>query len=148
MDSHIATLVVVVVALATGFHSLAASSAPSDETARKPSRQIDQTGRNSATDKPEPDDDVKRGMGTAAGAVTGAFIGSQIGNGSRRSIVTGAAIGAAIGSSSQNRTARQREHGATVGTAAGSDAIQTTDDELPIGTNVRVESRGEAAGLE
>jgi uncharacterized protein YcfJ len=89
-------------------------------------------------------------MGTAAGAVTGALIGSQVGDGSRRSIVTGAAIGAAVGSYGQNRLARQDEQRVTAGTAARSDVtiVQPIDDESFSGVDTRIEGHGEAARAE
>src|SRR5688572_20426975 len=117
MDGSIATVLLVVAALAMSFGSRAASSPASGDAGRS-SSQLDQSGRTSANDKVQPSDDVRRGMGTAAGAVTGALIGSQVGDGSRRSIVTGAAIGAAVGSYGQNRLARQDEQRVTAGTAA------------------------------
>ena len=145
MDGHIATVLLVVAALITAFDSRAASSPQSGEAGRS-SSQPDQNGRTSANEKVQAGDDVRRGMGSAAGAVTGALIGSQLGDGSRRNIITGAAIGAAVGSHGQTRLPRKDEQRVTAGTAARS--VQPIDDEWSGGTHARTDDGGEAARAE
>ena len=107
----------------------------------------ERTGRITAIETIQVEDNYRFGVGTAAGAVVGGLIGHHLGDGSAIGTAAGAAAGAAIGTYAESRRAKQDAQRVTVVMATGDQVtiVQPADTRLSNGMDVRVEGSGETA---
>ena len=92
------------------------------------------------------DDKYKLGVGTAAGAVAGGILGSQVGD-SKTATVAGAVLGGLAGTYAESKIKKQNAQQVTVNMATGGSVtiLQPEDSRLRVGMHVRVEGSGENA---
>ena len=111
------------------------------------SSQSERSGRITALETEQVDENYKFGVGTAVGAVAGGLLGSQIGSGSTIATVLGAAAGAAAGTVVQSKMKKQDAQRVTVSMSTGGSVtiVQPVDGRLRNGMSVMVQGSGETA---
>jgi outer membrane lipoprotein SlyB len=109
----------------------------------------ERSGRITALEIVQVDENYKFGVGTVVGAVAGGLLGSQIGQGRGSTLATvlGAAAGAAAGTVAESKIKKQDAQRVTVRMRTGGEVtiVQPVDARLRRGMNVMVEGSGESA---
>ena len=113
------------------------------------SNQSDRSGKITALEVVQVDQNYKFGIGTAVGAVAGGLLGSQIGkgDGSTLGAVLGAAAGAVAGPAVESKMKKQDAQRVTVRMDTGGEVtlVQPFDSRLKSWMRVRVVGSGESA---
>lgn len=119
------------------------------ETAGTVAGQSERSGKITALEIIQVDENYKWGVGTAVGAVAGGLLGSQIGKGDGSTLGTllGAAAGAVAGTAVESKMKKQDAQRVTVKMSTGGEVtlVQPVDSRLASGMSVRVEGSGETA---
>ena len=119
------------------------------ESAGTVAGQSERSGKITALEIVQVDENYKFGVGTAVGAVAGGLLGSQIGkgDGSTLGALIGAAAGAVAGTAVESKMNKKDAQRVTVKMSTGGEVtiVQPVDSRLSSGMNVRVEGSGESA---
>ena len=119
------------------------------DTSGSVASQSERTGKITAIETVQVDENYKFGVGTAGGAVAVGLLGSQIGkgDGSTLGAVLGAAAGAVAGTAVESKMKKQDAQRVTVKMSTGGEVtiLQPVDGRLASGMNVRVDGSGESA---
>lgn len=111
--------------------------------------QSERSGKITALEIVQVDENYKFGVGTVVGAVAGGLLGSQVGQGRGSTLATvlGAAAGAAAGTAVESKVKKQDAQRVTVNMSTGGvvTIVQPVDSRLTSGMKVRVEGSGESA---
>ena len=111
--------------------------------------QSERSGKITALEIVQVDENYKFGVGTVVGAVAGGLLGSQVGQGRGSTLATvlGAAAGAAAGTAVESKVKKQDAQRVTVNMSTGGEVtiVQPVDSRLTSGMKVRVEGSGESA---
>jgi len=116
------------------------------ETSSTAASQSDRDGTIAQLETIEVDEKYKLGVGTAAGAVAGGILGSQVGD-STTATVAGAVLGGVAGTYAESKIRKQEAQRITVNMVTGGRVTitQPLDGRLREGMRVRVEGSGENA---
>lgn len=106
----------------------------------------DRNGTITQLEKVQVDNNYKLGVGTAAGAIAGGILGSQIGD-STTATVAGAVLGGAAGTYAESKIKKKNAQQVTVNMKTGGHLtiLQPEDPRLKVGMHVRIEGSGENA---
>lgn len=113
------------------------------ESSSTPVSQTDRAGTIARLEYIQVDDNYKLGVGTAAGALAGGILGSEIGD-SKTATVAGAVLGGLAGTVAESKMRKQDSQRITVNMRTGGTLtiVQPVDTRLREGMNVRVEGSG------
>jgi len=116
------------------------------ESSGTTSSQSDRYGTIANLENVQVDEKYKLGVGTAAGAVAGGILGSQVGD-STTATVAGAVLGGLAGTYAESKIKNQNAQQVTVNMNTGGrlTILQPEDNRLREGMQVRVEGSGENA---
>ena len=116
------------------------------ESSTEPASQTERTGTISRLEIIQVDNNYKFGVGTAAGAVAGGILGSQIGD-SKTATVAGAVLGGLAGTVAESKMRKQEGQRVTVNMSTGGTLTitQPKNTLLREGMSVRIEGSGTSA---
>ncbi|MDP1683085.1 MAG: glycine zipper 2TM domain-containing protein [Burkholderiales bacterium] len=147
MNMRIAVPLILLVALAGGCADMGGLGGTTyGESSGTTAGQSDRYGTITHLENVQVDDKYKLGVGTAAGAVAGGILGSQVGD-STTATVAGAVLGGLAGTYAESKYKKQDAQKVTVNMNTGGSVtiLQPVDGRLRNGMHVRVEGSGENA---
>ncbi len=147
MNMRIVVPLILWVSLAGGCADMGGLSGTTyGESSGTTSSQSDRYGTIANLENVQVDEKYKLGVGTAAGAVAGGILGSQVGD-STTATVAGAVLGGLAGTYAESKIKKQHAQQVTVNMNTGGrlTILQPEDNRLREGMQVRVEGSGENA---